>query len=49
MSGHEGRTANHTVEAMAPQSEETKYFVTDGAGEMAFWNLFYLMKKGIVR
>ena len=32
MSGHEGKTANHTVEAMTPQLKERKYFVTGGAG-----------------
>ena len=32
MSGHKGKTANHTAEAMTPQLKESKYFVTGGAG-----------------
>jgi FlaA1/EpsC-like NDP-sugar epimerase len=32
MSGHEGKTANHPAEAIAPELKENKYFITGGAG-----------------
>jgi UDP-glucose 4-epimerase len=32
MSGHEGKAATHTVEAMASQSKKSKYLITGRAG-----------------
>jgi hypothetical protein len=32
MSGHEGKTATHTIEAITPEIKESNYFITSGVG-----------------